>query len=78
MGSVLLINIHTKVWRPKMVNKYTHVEYSSDVDEGVFDFKQYGKAIFRTLPQCEDIKRDYIILYSEAIDKSELYQHIRI
>ena len=55
-----------------MINKYTHIEYSSDVDEGVFDFKQYGKAVFRPLPKWEDIKINDIISYSEAIDKSEL------
>ena len=45
MGAVLLINIPSKVWRPKVVSKYVPVEYSSDIEDGIFDFKQYGKAV---------------------------------
>ena len=57
-GSMLLIKITPKLWRPKMINKYVPVDYPNDVEEGVFDYKQYGKAVFRPVARWQDIERN--------------------
>ena len=43
----MLTEVPLEVWRPKVQNKYITPDYTNDVDEGVFDFEQYGKALYR-------------------------------
>ena len=57
-GSVLLINIPSKVWRPKKVSKFIPADNYDDIEDGVFDYKQYGNAVFRPLEEWTDAKRD--------------------
>ena len=45
-GNVLLINISLEVWRRKVINRYVPTNYSSNIDEGVFDYKCYDKVVF--------------------------------
>ena len=37
-GSLMVIKVPPKVWRPKVQNKYIPPDYSNDIDKGVFDF----------------------------------------
>ena len=48
-GNVLLFNIPPKVWNPKAINRYIPADYLSDINEGVFDYKYNGKAVFRPI-----------------------------
>ena len=77
-GNVLLINIPPKVWRPKMINKYTPTNQTDDIGEGCFDFKQYGKTMFRPLLKWDYYKWDDTIKFNEVVDKAELVKYIRI
>ena len=77
-GSVLLINIPSKVWQPKQVNKFIPTDNYDDIGDGVFDYKQYGNAAFRPLEKWTDAKRDDIIQYNDKVDKKEFLKHIRI
>ena len=76
-GNVLLINISPKVLRSKLINRYIHTDYSSDIDEGVVDYKYYGKAVFRPIFQWKDTDRQDLISYQEDKDSKELQAHIK-
>ena len=77
-GNVLLINIPPKVWRPKVINRYIPTYNSSDIDEGFFDYKCYGKAVFRPTFQWKDTDRQDLISYQEDKDSEELQAYIKI
>ena len=77
-GSIILISIPPKVWIPKQINQYVPVDDLSDIEEGVFDYKQYGKTIFRPALRWQDRKRDDIIEYDASIDAVEMDKHIKI
>ena len=45
--SIMVIEVPPKVWRHKVVNKYIPPDYADNIHEGIFDFAQYGKAVYR-------------------------------
>ena len=77
-GSILLINIPPKVWRPKQENRYIPVDNLDNIEDGLFDYRQYGKAVFRPATHWKDRERNDIIEYSEEKDKIEFEKNIRI
>ena len=70
----MLINIPPKVWRPKQVKKFIPLDVYNDIEEGVFDFKQYRNTVFIPLKTWTDNVRDDLILYGDAINNKEIYQ----
>jgi hypothetical protein len=44
---LFVIEVPPKVWRPKPTDKYLPMDYSDDIDDGVFIFEQYGKSMRR-------------------------------
>ena len=62
-GNFLLINIPPKVWKPKVINRYTPVDYSSDIDKGVFDYNCYGKVVFQLISKWKYTDRQDLIFY---------------
>ena len=46
-GSMMVIQVPPKVWRPKIQNRYITPDCANDIDKGVFDFKKYGKELDR-------------------------------
>ena len=59
-----------------MINKYIPVDYYSDVDEGVFDYQQYGHAVFRLAEEWKDITQEDIIMYNDKKDKTEFEENM--
>ena len=43
----MVIEVPPKLCRPRVVNKYIPPDYANDINEGIFDFAQYGKAVYR-------------------------------
>ena len=43
----MVIQLPPKFWRPKIQNRYITTDDANDIDEGVFYFQQYGKAVYR-------------------------------
>ena len=46
-GSLVVIQVPPKFWRPKMQNRYIPPDYVNGIDKEVFYFQQYGKAVYR-------------------------------
>ena len=73
-----MIGIPPKIWRPKLQNRYIHIDYSNDVNEGVFDFSHYGRTVFCPKIKWSDKDWDEIILFDKASDTEELIKKIYI
>jgi hypothetical protein len=54
-----VIEVPPKLWHPKPLNRYVPLDYSNDMDDGVFLFEKFGKAIIQTplifKNECTDI-----------------------
>ena len=46
-GSMFVIEVLYKIWRPKVQNKYTPPDYAINIYDGVFCFDFYSKTVFR-------------------------------
>jgi len=77
-GSILLINIPPTLWRPKQESCYIPVDNLDNIEDGVFNYRQYGKAVFCPAKHWKDRKLNDIIEYSEEKDKIEFEKNIRI
>ena len=61
-----------------MQNRYIPTDYANYTDEGIFDFQQYGKAVYRPKKTGEEeICTDLITLNDEECIK-ELNKQIRL
>ena len=47
-GTLLLIEIPAKIWRPKAVSCYRILEYYGEDIDIILDYGQYGNCLYRT------------------------------
>ena len=73
-----IIEVPSKVWRPKVINKYIPVDYSDDIDDGIFDFEYYGKTFFRPKGEWSEGTRTDIIEFDPAEHSKELKTHLKV
>ena len=76
--NVLMIKLPPKIWRPKPENKYVPVDYSDDIDEGVFDYSHHGRAVYRPKIKWADRDRDDVIVFDPNKDMVELMDNLHI
>ena len=74
----MMIQLPPKIWRPKPANKYVPVDYSDDIDEGVFDYSHHGNAVYRPKEKWADKNRDDIITFDNENNMEELMQNLHI
>ena len=78
-ADIFVIEVPPKVWRPKMLNKYKPIEYSDDIDDGVFDFETYGRAVFRPKTRwTPGDSRDDIIEFIAEKHSEELTKNFKV
>ena len=56
-GRVCIIEVPPKIWRPTQENRYRMPEYANDINEGAWDFKVYGKAMYKPKLEWTDNQR---------------------
>lgn len=61
-----------------MLNKYLHIEYTNDIDEVVFNYSHYGKAVFKPILQWTDESRFYLNNFNTTNDVAELNKGMKI
>jgi hypothetical protein len=67
------------MWRPKPIDKYKAMDYSDDIDDSVFIFKRYGKAMRRKkIPFKQTRDSHDIHLWDTARDQQEFDKDFRI
>ena len=60
------------------MNNYTPVDDSKDINEGTFDYKYYGRTVYRLVDEWIDNGRNDYILYEHSRHGSEFKDNIRI
>ena len=65
-----------KVWRPKLVNKYILPDYADDIDKGILDFEQCGKAVYTPRKNWEEGKRTNLINFDYSKHREDLRKNI--
>ena len=72
-GSILLIEVPAKIWRPKVISRYTIPEYLGEDIDSILDYSQYGKCVYKTKLAWENNNhRTDTISYNESLHSSEL------
>jgi hypothetical protein len=61
----LLIDVPTKIWRPKQLNTWTCPEYGNDIDEELLISKEHGPGLARMQFGKDLPPRDDIILWDD-------------
>ena len=73
-----MIEVPPKIWRPKMISQYTTPEDYGDEVDGILDYSQYGKCVYRNkMTWNNDIKRNDIILYNCTLHGAELDKDLK-
>ena len=73
-----MIKLPPKIWRPKVVSKYTIPDLCTNINEGAFDFGQFGKCFYRPPSRWKNFVCSDIIPFNDAIDMAELNRDLRI
>ena len=64
LGKILMIEVPAKIWRPKVVSRYTVPEYHGDDVNGILDYGQFGKCLYKNnLSWSDDSGREDIISF---------------
>ena len=73
-----MISIPPKIFRPKVTSQYTTPDYDTIVDDGVFDFTNYGNCVFKPKLTWDPGDREDIIKYDPLKHEKELLENIII
>jgi hypothetical protein len=77
LSQSLMIDVPSKIWRPKPANRYVPLDYGDDIDDDLLVFTQYGNSV-RRLPAAFESARTDIRFWDAARDSPEFKKHIRI
>jgi hypothetical protein len=77
LTNLFVIDVPPKIWRPKPVDRYIPIDYSDDLDESVFLFERYGRAL--SCPPVPHLnERTDIHLWDSNRDQAEFEKHFII
>ena len=73
-----MIEAPAKIWRPKVVSRYTTPEYHGDNVNGILDYGQFGKCLYKnSLSWSGDSGREVIIHFDCQVHNAELQKGLR-
>ena len=74
-----MIEVPPKIWRPKVVNRYTTPLLDDDDVGDILDYSQYGKCMYKPdLGWSKGATRDDVITYDCAIHAAELKKGFKV
>ena len=76
-ASLLVIEVPPKIWHQKPDDRYIPLDYSNDIDDGVFLFERYGRTIHRPVVPFTNTRTD-IHHWDLARDSSEFNRNFVI
>ena len=74
----MAIQVLLKVWKPKVQNRYIPQDNENDIDEGVFGFNHYKKALYRLKKMQEEGSCTYLITFNDEEYNEEMNKHIKL
>ena len=73
-----MVEVPAKIWRPKVVSRYTTPEYHGDDVDGILDYGQFGKCVYKgNLSRTDDSGREDIIFFDCHAHNAELQKGLR-
>ena len=73
-----MIEVPQKIWRPRVISKYTTPEFDDDNTDDILDYGQYGKCVYkRKVEWFDNLNRQDIIIYDDAKHASELEKDLK-
>jgi hypothetical protein len=72
-----MIDVPSKIWRPKPENKYVPLDYSDDIDDEILVFTQYGNSV-RRKPVTLASTRTNRHFWDADRDNPEFRKHFRL
>jgi hypothetical protein len=72
-----MIDVPSKIWRPKPANRYVPLDYGDDIDEDLLIFTQYSKSI-RRIPLAFTSSCTDVHFWDTARNTPEFNKHLRI
>ena len=73
-----MIEVPAKIWRPKVVSKYTIPDYEGEDVNDILDYKQYGRCVYRNkLTWSNTSIRTDVILFDEVKHSAELKKDLK-
>ena len=73
-----MIEVPAKMWRPKVVSKYTPPNLDNTDIDNILDYSQYGKCVYKpNLDWSNDSSRMDIITYDKVIYATELTKDLQ-
>ena len=60
-SGVCLISLPPKIWQPKVTSKYKTTDYADDIDDGIFDYADFGNCVFRSYLSLEYSQQNDLI-----------------
>ena len=74
-----MIEVPAKIWRPKVISRYTVPDYEGENIDDILDYKQYGRCVYRNkLEWSDDSNRTDIILFIDDIHSKELNKDLKL
>ena len=68
-----MIKVPAKIWRPKVVSRYTISDYDGEDIDNILGYQQYGWYVYRNKLTCSDnLKRTDVIVFNEKDHLVEL------
>ena len=72
-GTLCLIEVPPKIWRPKMASKYTIPDYADNDLDDILDYGKFGKCVYRTeLKWDSGAERSNMISFNLSEHEDEL------
>ena len=65
------------MWQPKVTSKYKTSDYADDIDDGVFDYADFGNCIFRP-DLSQDAEQNELIKFINDSDTAKLVKYLTI
>ena len=73
-----MIEVPAKIWRPKVISRYTVPDYEGEDIDDILDYKQYGRCVYKSkLKWSDNSDRKDIILFNEKNHSAELSKDLQ-
>jgi hypothetical protein len=77
LSQSLMIDVPSKIWRPKPANRYVPLDYGDNIDDDLLVFTQCGNSVRRVPAAFESACTD-VHFWDSARDTPEFTKHIRV
>ena len=72
-----MIEVPAKIWRPKMISRYTCPSTPDDIVDDILDYRQFGKCMYKPKHEwTNDTARTDVIVFNEPQHDGELQKDL--